>query len=57
MKNYSLVKENDFCEDNHKNHFYDPSIDAYVCQICDCISPAHNEPENSEDEYQNCIGI
>ncbi|MHC5353259.1 hypothetical protein ACYSNX_03555 [Myroides sp. LJL115] len=57
MKNYSLVQENDFCEDNHKNHFYDPSIDAYVCQMCDSISPANHLNNTTEDEYQNCIGI
>ncbi|MHC5202356.1 hypothetical protein [Myroides sp. LJL119] len=57
MKNYSLITQNDFCEDNHKNHFYDPSIDAYVCQMCDSISPANYSEEKPEDEYQNCIGI
>lgn len=60
MKNYLPLNENDFCDDNHANHYYDPSIDAYVCPTCESISPAnfaHEYEEEIDDEYEHYIGI
>ncbi|MDM1379496.1 hypothetical protein [Myroides marinus] len=49
----------DQCENNHNNHYYDPSIDAYVCAHCSAISPANsfNTEDAIDDEYELHIGI
>lgn len=60
MTNYSLFTEKDFCENNHENNYYDPSIDAYVCPTCEAISPASSIfsiEDKTEDEYEHHIGI
>lgn len=60
MTNYLLFSENDYCEDNHENHYYDPSIDAYFCPACESISPVDSYLKNEdllEDEYEYHIGI
>ena len=55
-----MLIEKDYCEDNHRFHYYDASIDAYVCPTCDAISPLEipeDVIEVSEDEYETHLGI
>ncbi|EHO10023.1 hypothetical protein HX045_05935 [Myroides odoratimimus] len=55
-----LFAKSETCENNHENHYYDPSIDAYVCSTCNAISPAnsiYDFEEKADDEYELHIGI
>lgn len=51
------------CPDNHKNQYFDPSIDSYICTTCKAEFPANSfsdqteEIESYDNEYENYIGI
>lgn len=60
MTEHLHFSKSENCENNHENHYYDPSIDAYVCAHCNAISPAnsfYNVEDKTEDEYEHHIGI
>ncbi len=55
-----LFTTSDNCENNHEDHYYDPSIDAYICAHCNAVSPANSFyglEDKTDDEYAHHIGI